>query len=58
MAYWNNRLHSLGRKSTYPNDPLAILKQSIRDVERFEPGQKYEYDEAFFAAESRVRRSK
>ena len=58
MAYWNNRLHSLGRKSTYPDDPLAILNQSIRDAKKIEPDQNYEYDRAFFESESKKRRSR
>jgi len=58
MAYWNNRLHSLGRKSTYPDDPLAILNQSIRDAKKIEPDHNYEYDRAFFESESKKRRSR
>ncbi len=56
--YWNNRLHSLGRKSTYPDDPLAIVKQSIRDAKKIEPDHQYEYDKTFFEEESRKRKGK
>jgi hypothetical protein len=55
MAYWNNRLHSLSKKSTYPDDPLAIIKQSIKDVSASSPGEKFEYDKTFFEEESRKR---
>lgn len=61
MCYFNNRMHSLGRKSTYPDNPLEILKISIRDARRSEDiraGTKFEYDEAFFEAESRKKRGK
>src|SRR5260370_16690137 len=57
MAYWNNRLHSLGRKSTYPDDPLAILNQSIRDAKKIEPDHNYEYDPASFQPHSTTHRS-
>jgi len=58
MAYWNNRLHSLSRKATYPDDPLVIVKQSIKDVASSAPGEKFEYDKMFFAEESRKRRGR
>lgn len=59
MHYFNNRMHSLGRKSTYRDDPLEVLKQSIRDArqsEHVKPDQKFEYDRHFFEEESRKRR--
>ena len=58
MAYWNNRLHSLGRKSTYADDPMAIVKQSIRDVSKSAPDETFEYDKGFFEEESRKRKSR
>lgn len=55
-AYWNLRLNSLGRKSEVADNPLEVLRRAIRVCQRDEPGQKYEYDHAYFEAESRKRR--
>jgi hypothetical protein len=62
MHYFNNRMHSLGRKSgDYPDDPLKILKLSIRDArtsEHVKPDQKFDYDRPFFEEESRKRKAR
>ena len=55
-VYWNLRMNSLGRKSEVADDPMEVLKRAIRVCQRDEPGQKYEFDRAFFEAESRKRR--
>jgi len=62
MHYFNNRMHSLGRKSgDYPDDPLEILRRSMRDArasEHVKPDQKFDYDKSFFEEESRKRKER
>lgn len=51
-AFWNMRLNSLGRRPAYPNDPLAVVEAAIRLSQASNATEIFEFDRAFFEAES------
>lgn len=55
MTFWNLRLNSLGKKAEYPDDPLAVVEAAIRMTKADYPRETFEYDRAFFQAESQGR---
>jgi len=55
-TYWNMRLNSLGRKREFPDDPLQLVRKAIEICAKTDPGSTFEFDEAFFEQESRIRR--
>lgn len=52
MVFWMNRMHSLGRKATLPNDPLKIIEQSVKECQKRYPKATFEFDRNFFEEES------
>lgn len=52
QVYFNARMHSLGKKSTYPDDKNEILKLAIKEATKFagEHGKTFtpQYDKNFF----------
>lgn len=57
MAFWNLRLNSLGKKAEYPDDPLAVVEEAVRITRKTYTSEPFEYDRAFFEAESRSKRA-
>ena len=57
MIFWNLRLNSLGKKAEYTDDPLVVVEAAIRMARADYPAETFEYDRAFFEAESQVRRA-
>jgi hypothetical protein len=54
-TYWNMRLNSLGRKPEFPDHPLQLIRKAIEICAKTDPAPTYEFDEAFFEHESRMR---
>jgi hypothetical protein len=57
MTFWNLRLNSLGKRAEYPDDPLTVVEAAIRMSQVDYPTETFEYDRAFFEAESQTRRA-
>lgn len=55
MIFWNLRLNSLGKKAEYPDDPVAVVEAAIQMSKADYPAETFEYDRAFFEAESQAR---
>lgn len=58
MAFWNLRLNSLGKRAENPDDPLAIVEAAIQMCQADYPAETFEYDRAFFQAESQATAAK
>ena len=52
MAYWNERMASLGRKAKKANlvgaTPLQIVKRCVEALQPLYPDHRFEYDATYF----------